>query len=145
MKNILVGVDFLKHTDDLIKTALELASAMNSKIWLLHVAAPDPDYVGYEAGPQFIRNERAEELKNEHHLMTEYVNEIRAKSINAEGLLVQGPTIETIISESNKLFIDLIICGHHRHNYLYNALFGSHSKSILMKSNIPVLVIPFSD
>lgn len=142
MKNILVGIDFQEHSRLVLNKAIEVAKAFNSKIWLIHVSAPDPDFVGYWAGPVFIREERALELKKEHKLLTEYANEVKEEGIEADGLLIQGPTIETLLSEANKLHIDLIICGHHHHNFIYKIIFGNHSKDIIMKSDIPVLVVP---
>ena len=47
MKNILVTVNFEeKETNILINKAVELAEKFGSKIWLIHIAAPDPDFVG---------------------------------------------------------------------------------------------------
>ncbi len=61
MKNILVTIDFNKNEELLIDKAFQLAESFNSKLWLMHIAAPDPDFVGYEVGPQYIRDSRATE------------------------------------------------------------------------------------
>ncbi len=142
MKNILVAIDFKGHEQLLIDKAYELAEAFHAKIWLIHIAAPNPDYVGYEAGPQNIRDNRATQLKKEHKLLESYSNELDKKGIDTEGLLVQGATIEMIIDESIKLNIDLIIVGHSEHNILYKALFGRVSRNIIKNSKIPVLIVP---
>jgi nucleotide-binding universal stress UspA family protein len=142
MKNILVALDFKGNEQLLIDTAHDFAEAFQAKIWLVHITAPNPDYVGYEAGPQYIRDHLATELKKEHKLLETYSNKLNAKGIESEGLLVQGATIEMIIKESNKLNIDLIIIGHEEHDFIYKALFGSVSRNIIKKSKIPVLIIP---
>lgn len=142
MKNILVGIDFHDYSETLINKALELAKPFNSKIWLLHVAAPDPDFIGYEVGPQYIRDERAKTLNKEHSKLWDYTLFVRQQGIEAEGLLIQGGTLSTIIDESKKLNIDLIVSGYHDHNFLYNAFFGNTSLSLIKKTNIPILVIP---
>ena len=49
----------------LIDKAIEMAKAFDSKIWLLHVAAPEPEFIGFGVGPQYIRDTRAEELRKE--------------------------------------------------------------------------------
>ncbi len=143
MKRILVTVDF-NGTDvqSLLDMAMELAIPLQSKVWIVHIAAPDPDFVGYEAGPQSVRDTRASELRGEHKKLQEYANLLVTKGINAESLLIQGSTIETIIEESKKLNIDLIIAGHSEHGFLYNALFGSVSEAVVKKSKIPVLLVP---
>ncbi len=142
MKNILVTIDFNKNEQLVVDNAFQLAEKFDSKIWLIHIAAPDPDFIGYDVGPQYIRDNRATELRNEHKLLEELTNTLKGKGVQAEGLLVQGATIEMIIAEAKKLHVDLIIAGHHDHNFLYNAFVGSISGQIIKKSKIPVLIIP---
>ena len=143
MKNILVTINFEKNEKLLIDKAFQLAESFDSKIWLMHITAPDPDFVGYEVGPQDIRDSRATKLRKEHKLLQEYSIGLKAKGVDSESLLIQGATIEMIIEESKKLDIDLIITGHHEHNFFYNAFVGSVSAKIIKKSKIPVLMIPF--
>jgi len=143
MKNLLVTIDFDIKTTLLIDKAYEFAKVFDSKIWLVHIAAPDPDFVGYEVGPQYIRDSRAHELREEHRQLQNYAKELNEKEVEAEGLLIQGATIEMIIQESKKLHIDLIIAGHHKHNFLYNAFIGSVSREIIEISKIPILIIPY--
>ncbi|AKP51838.1 universal stress protein [Cyclobacterium amurskyense] len=142
MKNILVTIDFSKNEKQLIDKAFQLAESFNSKLWLMHIAAPDPDFVGYEVGPQYIRDARASELREEHMKLKEYSTALKRKGVVSEGLLVQGATIEMIIEESKKLNIDLIIAGHHKHGFFYNAFVGSVSAELIKKSKIPVLIVP---
>ncbi len=142
MKNILVTIDFSENENILLDKAFQMADAFNSKLWLMHIAAPDPDFVGYEVGPQYIRDSKATELKKEHKLLQEYSSNLKKKGIDSEGLLVQGATIEMIIKESEKLNVDLIIAGHHDHGFFYNAFIGSVSGDLIKKSKIPVLIVP---
>ncbi|WP_033960357.1 universal stress protein [Psychroserpens jangbogonensis] len=142
MKNILVTVDFNRNEQLLVDKAFQLAERFDSKIWLIHIAAPNPDFVGYEVGPQCIRDNRASELRKEHKLLQEQSNELNKKGVKAEGLLIQGATIEMIMEESKKLNVDLIFAGHHEHSFLYKAFVGSVSGKILKKSKIPVLIVP---
>lgn len=145
MKNILVSIDFNNHEKSLIDKAIEMAKAFDSKIWLLHVAAPEPEFIGFGVGPQYIRDSRADELRKEHRLISDYTDLIRLENQECEGLLINGATIEMILEEAQKLAIDLIIIGHHDHNFLYKAFFGSVASGVIKKSNIPVLVVPLED
>ncbi len=133
MKNILVSIDFHKKEELLIDKAFQLAESFDSNLWLMHIAALEPDFVGYEAGPQYIRDNRATELRKEHQLLQEYTTALKNKGFDSEGLLVQGPTIEIIIEESKKLNIDLIIAGHHEHGFFYNAFTENVSAKIIKK------------
>ena len=142
MKNILVALDFDDNEQKLLDQAAKLAEAFNSKLWLMHIAAPDPDFVGYEVGPQYIRDERASELRKEHRQIQAYTDKLKAQGIDSEGLLVQGATIEMIIEESEKLNIDLIIAGHLKQGFFYNAFVGSTSSEIIKRSNTSVMIVP---
>tara|TARA_R110002074_G_scaffold281033_1_gene452302 strand:- start:351 stop:833 length:483 start_codon:yes stop_codon:yes gene_type:complete len=142
MKNILVTVDFDKSEELIIEKAYQMAKAFGSKLWLMHIAAPDPDFVGYDVGPEYIRESRASELRKEHRLIQQYSEALKNRGVDTEGLLVQGATIEMIIEESKKLNVDLIIAGHHDHGFLYKAFVGSVSGEIIKKSKIPVLIVP---
>jgi nucleotide-binding universal stress UspA family protein len=144
MKNILVAVDFDAKTKKLIQQASILAEKFKSKIWIIHVAAPDPDFVGYHlnAGIEYIDKQRAGELRKEHKTIQRYAEQLKAKGIQAVGLLVQGATVQTVLDESKKLKIDLIIIGSHKHSFLYRAFAEVTSSAVIKKSKIPLLVVP---
>ena len=141
MKTILVAIDFSPVTNALIEAALKAANP-NSIIYLIHVAAPDPDFVGYSVGPEYIRVDRAEELKEEHKLLSDVKQQILARGVDAEALLVAGPTAETLLAEIKKLDADLLVIGRKGHSKFYEVVFGSVCKIVLEKVNIPTLVIP---
>ena len=142
MKNILLTIDFDNNEIVLIDKAIEIAAAFDAKIWLLHVVAPEPDFVGLDVGPQYIRDTRAEELKRERRLLADYTDVIKLENVSCEGILIQGATIEMILSEAEKLNTDLIIIGRHEHNIMYKAFFGSVASGVIKKSKIPVMIVP---
>ncbi|MCA0933334.1 universal stress protein [Lutimonas saemankumensis] len=142
MKNILLTIDFDNNEIVLIDKAIEIAAAFDAKIWLLHVVSPEPDFVGLEVGPQYIRDTRAEELKRERRLLSDYTDVIKLENVSCEGILIQGATIEMILKEAEKLKTDLIIIGRHEHNLMYKAFFGSVASGVIKKSKIPVMIVP---
>jgi len=142
MKNILAGIDFHENTQLIVDKTLELAKLYKANVWLLHAAAPEPDFVGYSVGPEYIRDFRARELKDEHKLLTKYVDQLKNAGLETDGLLIQGNTIDVVLEESEKLAIDLIIFGHHEHSLLYQWFFGSNAAELIRKTEIPVLVVP---
>lgn len=145
MKNILIGIDFHDDSWTLIEKAIEISKPKNAKIWLLHASAPHPDFVGYEVGPQYIRDFRADELKVEHEKLTEMVEKVKSIGREADGLIIQGTTTEVVLNESSKLNIDLIVVGRHDHGFMYSLFFGNHATEIVKESDVPVLVIPLKD
>jgi nucleotide-binding universal stress UspA family protein len=145
MKNILVAVDMQKGDQILIDHASALASRFDSKVWIVHVAAPDPDFVGYDAGPVYIRKTLADELRTEHKSLHTYSKTLHALNISAESLLVQGPTVQTIFDEANKLACDLLILGSHKHNFLKRVFGQEVTREIFEKSKIPMLIVPLGE
>lgn len=144
MKNILVTIEFEEQSELLLEKATEIARKFGAKVWLVHIAAPEPDFIGYGTGPQYIRDTLAQDLREEHRTLQKYADEMKNNGVEAEGLLVQGSTIETIITESEKLNVDLIVIGHHKHGFLYNLFMVGTDESLIEQSNIPVLTIPLN-
>jgi nucleotide-binding universal stress UspA family protein len=145
MKNILVALD-LKPSDHLLMgQASQLAMKFDSKIWLVHVASPDPEFVGFEMGPKYIRNFVADELRTEHRLIRSYVEDLETKSLDVEGLLIQGPTIDMIEEEIDKLKIDLLVMGSHKHSFLYETFVGNTAMKIVREISIPVMIVPLPE
>lgn len=142
MKNIIVALDFSPATDVLIEEAFQYGKAFNAKVWLIHIAAPDPDFIGYEVGPEYIREERAETLKKEHKRLAEYKANLNAQGVETEALLVQGPTVETLLERIGKLQADLLIIGKKGHSLLHKAFIGSVFSSVVKEIEIPVLAVP---
>lgn len=145
VKNILGLLDFSPVSDQVILKAGELSKLYNAKCWLIHIAAPDPYFVGYEIGPQYIRDDKASSLKKEHDVLQSYKKTLQEAGVDCEALLIQGQINSTITSEIEKLQIDLIILGSHGHSRLYDLIVGSVCEYTLRNSKIPMLVIPAID
>jgi len=142
MKNILATIGFYDNENLLMDKAFEIANAFKAKVWLLHVVSPEPEFVGFGVGPQYVRDARALELRKERKLLDHYAEDLALKGVEAEGLLMKGSTIELIMKEAEKLSIDLIITGHHDHNFVYKAFFGSVATGLINKTKIPMMLVP---
>jgi nucleotide-binding universal stress UspA family protein len=145
MKNILLPVDFASTEVRVNAVALELARSLGAKLWFLHVAAPDPDFVGFSTGPQYIRDHRADVLRQEHADLQQMAEKARAAGADAEALLIQGPTTESILEQAKRIQADLIVMGSHGRGALYKAFVGSVSEQVLEQSPIPVFIVPVND
>jgi nucleotide-binding universal stress UspA family protein len=140
--NILVAVDLSDASKRVIAVAGKVAAMTGSKVFVLHCAEPDPAFVGYEAGPDAVRDQVAAEYREEHRAVQALASELEASGVDATGLLVQGPVAETVLSEAERLDAGLVIVGSHGHGAVYDLLVGSHSAGILKRSDLPVLVVP---
>jgi nucleotide-binding universal stress UspA family protein len=145
IKNILVAVDFNDNIGDLLGYAESIAIKFGSKVWLIHVSAPDPDFVGYEPGPQYIRDSRAEELKEEHRRLQGLCKTFLSDNLRSEALLIQGSTVETVLEEAKKLNADLLIVGTHKYGFMESFFLESVSLKLFKNANIPFLAIPIGE
>ncbi len=145
MKTLVVPVDFSPQTESVIEATREIAGALQAEIWLIHVAEPDPDFVGYAAGPQVVRDQVARSLREEHSKLHDLGERLRGEGHNVTALAVQGPTIDTILMEVEKHDADLVIMGSHGHGALYRVVVGSVSEGVLHRSPCPVLIVPPED
>lgn len=143
MKNILVAVHYTKNAENLLGEARRLAEAFHSKVYILHVTEPDPeDYRSLEAGPQFAQDKRVEKRKKKAKILKELAQKMQNDGIQAESIVIDGPTAKTIKKTVNDLSIDLVIAGHQKKNFFYQLFVGNREKEIIDELNVPVLIIP---
>ena len=140
--NLLTAIDFSESSQVVIEKVKELAQALSAKVWLLHIADPDPDFVGYEIDPPIMRDVIAERFHKEHRQLQQFSDDLRSSGLDCTALLIQGPTVETIIDQASKLSIDMLILGSHGKGIVKRLLIGSISEEVLHKSQVPVLIVP---
>ncbi len=140
--NILAAVDFSPVTEQVLQTLEQVAATFAAQMWLVHVAPPDPDFVGYETGPDVVRSQVAAEHRERHLQLQRLADRLRSAGVETTALLLQGPTIETVIAEAGRLSASLIVLGSHGHGAVYDLLVGSVSEGIVRAAKVPVLLVP---
>ena len=140
--NILAPIDFSDATGAVVDQAAKLAKALDAKVWLIHAAVPEPDFVGYEVGPEYIRDSAARHLREEHQKLGEYQEKLRQGDVEVTAMLVPGEATDKILQEARRLEADLIVLGSHGHGALYNLLAGSVCQGVLSKAACPVVIVP---
>jgi nucleotide-binding universal stress UspA family protein len=140
---ILAAVDFSNFTEPILAAVGRVATAVpDARIWLLHVAEPDPSFVGYDAGPAAVRDQVAAEYRQERQRLQECAERLRAAGHEVSPLVVQGAIAETILTEAVGLDAQLIVMGSHGYGAIADLIVGGVSKVVLRKARCPVLVIP---
>jgi len=139
---LLVCVDFSPVTAGVVEQASLLARALGAEVRLLHVGAPDPDFVGYQAGPATVRDGVARALRDEHRALEDLAERLRAAGVDVKPLMVQGPTRDAIVEQARTFRADMIVLGSHGHGALFNLLVGSVAEGVLHAARVPVLVVP---
>ena len=138
----LVALDFADVTDQLLEVARKSALASGAKVYLIHVAEPNPAFVGYEAGPDVVRDQVAHEYREQHRMLQSHADTMRAAGVNATALLVQGATAKTILAEAERLQVECIVMGTHGRSSVMEVLVGSVSHAVLRNTTVPVLLVP---
>jgi nucleotide-binding universal stress UspA family protein len=139
---ILAAVDYSPVTEQVLQTLETIAAMSAAHVWLVHVAPPDPDFVGYETGPGVVRSQVAVEHHERHLKLQGLANRLRSAGVETTALLLQGRTIETILKEAGRLPASLIVLGSHGHSAVYDLLVGSVAEGVVRRSTIPVLLVP---
>ena len=139
---LLVAVDFSETTERVLRVTRRCAASLDASVWLVHVADPEPDVVGYEAGPDVVRDQVAKELRDEHRKLQALAEDLREPGVDVTALLVQGPTVETLLNEADKQGADLIVVGSHGRGVVGEMLLGSVSKGLIRAGKCPVTVVP---
>ena len=139
--SLLVALDFSAVSDGQLEIVSRLARP-NREIYLLHVAEPDPSFIGMEAGPDEVRDQVAREFHQEHGKLQAMAGRLRSAGHEVTALLVQGPTVQTILKEADKVGAEVIVVGSHGRGKLFDLVVGSVSAGVIRKAKVPVLVVP---
>ena len=141
--SLLVAVDLSESSRTVIDHARSLAAAYPGKIWLVHVAPPEPDFLGYRVGPQSVRDGVAQHVHEDHRQLQHWAEDLRSSGLDCTALLVQGPFASTILSEADRLAVQVIVVGSHGQGAAHRLFVGSTSEGILRGATVPVFVVPY--
>ena len=142
---ILIAIDNSENSKILVEKTINLLRNTISSVCLLHVAEPDPDFVGYTVDTPVMRDQLAKGFHNEHLHLQEMAGVLREQGIEAKALLIQGETGKTIVLQADKLMVDVIVVGSSKHGAIYHFLLGDTIHGVLHESGKPVLVMPVHD
>ena len=147
MKNILVAIDNFETitvASPIIERTIELANAFSSKVWMLHVA-PQPRQPPFNIDKTVLRSEVAHQLHDVRGFFQQLSKCLRDRNIEASSLIIEGTTVNTILHESERLNVDLIILGCHRHSELFGVLTKGTEEGLLGKCTRPVMFVPMPE
>jgi nucleotide-binding universal stress UspA family protein len=151
---IVVAVDLQAGTDRLLAEAQRYGRALNAVVDIIHIAAPDPDFVGYiknsdpgeKTQDSLIRESEAKALRAEHQQTQALGETLRANGVRVDrALTVQGPTLATILGETRKLGADLLILGSHHHGAIYRLWYGDIAVDAAKQAPCALLVVPIPE
>ena len=140
MKTIVVPVDFSDVSEKVVDTAVALAGAFGSRVVLVHVEEPEPQFVGYDPGPLSVRVAMPTDLEGDERRLEALKKKFGGGDVLA--FIAQGAIPEEILKLAREHEATLIVMGSHGHGALYHLLAGSVTAAILKEGLCPVLVVP---
>ncbi len=140
--NILAAVDFSPASTSVLAALRRMAAAFSARVFLVHVAPPDPAFVGYEAGPDAVRGQVAAEHRARHQQLQELAAGLRGDGVDVTALMLQGATVATLLAQAERLEADLVVLGSHGHRPIYELLVGSVAEGVVRAGKLPVLLVP---
>jgi len=141
MKTVLALIDFSDITDRVLAAAAEQARFRQARLYIVHVAPPEADYIGFEPDLH-NRDTTADRLRDLHRRVQQHADQLEADDLPVTPLLIQGPVPDKALDEAADLDAALIVVGSHGHSALYDMVVGSVTHAILHRTTRPVLVIP---
>ena len=155
-KCILAAVDLAFSSDQIVNAAQEYAEAFSARVYLVHVAevGPTPEHAAIDlsllsdpiSGPDLPinvdRQDEAVRLRSEHRALQDLKTKLSGAGIDATALFIEGATVDKLLSEIDRLNIDLVIMAPHAPGFLRDIFFGSTTKEVIRDAPCPVLVLP---
>ena len=144
MKNILLTIKEFENasiTSPIVQQTIELARCTSSKVHVLHVV-PTSHKTPYNIDAELFRRGVADELRHEHKCLQQLTEDMRRADVDSRALLVQGAIISMILHEAERIAVDLIVLGRHRHGPLYLALMDNTDQGLIAKCECPVMFVP---
>lgn len=139
---LLVVTDLGDHSESFFAAARSWSARFADHVWIVHVEDPDPAFIGFEVGPQEVRDAVARDLRDHHRRLQDEADAWREQGIETSSLLIQGPVVEKILAEAAKIGADVIVMGAPTHGRWHDLLLGDVADSLIRKAPCPVLVIP---
>ena len=111
MKTILVAVDFSDVTDAVVEAAYDQAMASRAVHKFFYVCSPEPDFVGYGSTPVYNVNVREKTMVQETRKLEKLAERMEERGVEASATLLEGPIVDTLLSEIETNDYDMIIAG----------------------------------
>ncbi|HEY5369979.1 MAG TPA: universal stress protein [Hanamia sp.] len=140
MKKILVPIDFSDASFNAVSYAAFLANVFNARLTLVH-AYTGTSVFDESAGAKVYDSLEDLEAANEKFLKKGIDGIARKFTVKIEGLVMKGNPVNVIEEVAEKINPEMIVMGM-KGKGESNSRFGSSTTSMIVKTSIPLLVIP---
>jgi nucleotide-binding universal stress UspA family protein len=142
---LLVALDMSRSTPAVFREARLWARRLSAELLLLHVAAPDPDFIGYGTRSENLHLVAEHKVRNARQQLEALAIDLRKDGLPANGLLIQGLPAESILLEADSFHADAILMGAHARGPLKDPFIGSVTRQVLHRAGRPVILVPPGD
>lgn len=134
-KTVLFTTDFAEDAPEKALKALQIATAMNATLHILHIVASMPEYsIGYIMSPD-VEQRMIDEARGALATMGEQID----VPLSRQYVDVGSPK-NLVLAKAAQMKVDLIMVGSHGHHG-WGLLLGSTAGSIMHNADCDVLVI----
>lgn len=154
MNKIIIVVDFSDQTEKVMNVGLDLASACNAEVILLHTEEPVSDLVYSNTGGPYgemvgfgLDIPTAKELITDQLTHDKESLRILKEKAELKGLKVKtenflGDTVSRIIEECHTHKPDLLVIGMHQKGFFASIFSNNTEWALVKKSSCPILLVP---
>jgi len=137
IRKIIVPIDFLQHTRQVIEYAVYIGEKFEAKLKLVHVLEPPHIYGDYDYPSLGLFTDEVVEYAEEK--MRQWVEKYRNSSSGFEGVVLRGDIVDSIIQCAKDDDADLIIIGTHGRKGLSKMWLGSVAERVIKRAPCPTL------
>jgi nucleotide-binding universal stress UspA family protein len=136
MKRFLVAIDGSEGSDAAIDEALELAQEVGAQVTFAVVRRPPPSLLGNPYYGRLLSTEVAKASAT----IDAATNKALQVGVDAQGEILEGDSVDEILSFADNERADLIVMGSRGRGALAGALLGSVSSGVVQHASVPVLI-----
>lgn len=144
-KHLFVPVDGSELTHRAMDGSIELAKQLGARITGFVVEPDVPITASTSRTEPLIDRMKDNESKNEAHasaLLGQFEKRAKAAGVEFAAHHVTAYLVDdAIVEEAEKMSCDMIVIVTHGRTKLGKFIFGSHTKNVIVKSKLPVLVL----
>jgi nucleotide-binding universal stress UspA family protein len=138
MQRIVLATDFDPVSEAALHYSLAVARRYGSKIYLLHVVAPEPfQFLAGDARQRALEDA----WRNAQRHMTDLLIAGHLEGVQHQVLVEQGDVWEVIARKIEELFVNLLVIGTHARGRVGKLLLGSVAETIFRQATCPVLMV----
>lgn len=135
---ILCPTDFSRHSKIALEYAINLANDIGATIHILSVYQVNKSSTSFMSMDTIIRENTEEDMKQ----LLAGLGPLIKKDNLPVTKVAKGETVSIILQYAKQLEMDLIVMGTQGDSSMRTILFGSTTRKLSQKTNIPVLAIP---